>query len=46
MTVTPNMAGYQETYKDLRLDVPDHFDFVFDVVDRWAADRSAERSHI
>ncbi len=46
MTVTPNMVGYQETYEDLRLDVPDHFNCGSDVVDKWAADRSAERSHI
>ena len=46
MTVTPNIVGYQETYKDFRMSVPDHFDFGFDVVDKWAADRIAERSHI
>ena len=46
MTVTPNMVGYQETYENLRLDVPDHFNWGFDVVDRWAADRSAGTSHI
>ena len=40
MTVTPNMVDYQETYRDFRLDVPDHFNFGFDVVDRWAADRT------
>ena len=40
MTVTPNMVDYQETYKDFRLDVPDHFNFGFDVVDRWAVDRT------
>ena len=40
MTSTPNMVDYQETYKDFRLDVPDHFNFGFDVVDRWAADRT------
>ena len=40
MTVTPNMVDYQETYKNFRLDVPDHFNFGFDVVDRWAADRT------
>ena len=46
MTVTPNDVDYQETHKDFRPDVSDHFNLVFDVVDKWGADRSAERSHI
>ena len=38
--VTPNMLDYEETRRDFKLDVPEHFNFGFDVVDRWAEDRT------
>ncbi len=37
---TPNMQDYAETYRDFKLDVPEHFNFAFDVVDKWAEDRT------
>ena len=37
---TPNMENYEETFRDFRLEVPEHFNFGFDVVDRWAEDRT------
>ena len=37
---SPNMLSYEETYKDFRLDVPEYFNYGFDVVDRWADDRT------
>ena len=37
---TPNMQDYAETYRDFKLDVPEHFNFAFDVVDKWAGDRT------
>lgn len=36
----PNMLDYDETYRDHRLEVPEFFNFGFDVVDRWAEDRT------
>jgi len=33
----PNMTDYELTRKEFRLDVPEYFNFGFDVVDRWAA---------
>ena len=29
-----------ETYRDFKLDVAEHFNFAFDVVDKWAEDRT------
>ena len=37
---TPNMTDYDATYRDHRLEVPEFFNFGFDVVDRWAEDRT------
>ena len=37
---TPNMQDYAETYRDFKLDVPEHFNFAFDVVDKGAEDRT------
>ena len=37
---TPNMQDYAETYRDFKLDVPEYFNFAFDVVDKWAEDRT------
>ena len=37
---TPNMQDYAETYRDFKLDVPERFNFAFDVVDKWAEDRT------
>jgi acetyl-CoA synthetase len=34
------MQDYAETYRDFKLDVPEHFNFAFDVVDKWAEDRT------
>ena len=31
-----NMSSYDETYKNFRIDVPDYFNFGFDVIDAWA----------
>ena len=36
----PNMQDYEETYRDFRMDVPEHFNFGLDVVDKWAEDRT------
>ena len=38
--LAPNMLNYEETYRDYRLEVPEFFNFGFDVVDRWAEDRT------
>ena len=38
--LAPNMLNYEETYRDYRLEVPEFFNFAFDVVDRWAEDRT------
>ena len=37
---TPNMLDYEETYRDFKMEVPEHFNFGFDVVDKWAEDRT------
>ena len=31
-----NMVSYDETYKNFRIDVPEYFNFGFDVIDAWA----------
>ena len=31
--VSPNMQDYQETYRNSSLEVPEYFNFAFDVVD-------------
>jgi acetyl-CoA synthetase len=31
-----NMSVYDETYKNFRIDVPEYFNFGFDVIDAWA----------
>jgi acyl-coenzyme A synthetase/AMP-(fatty) acid ligase len=36
----PNMQDYEVTYRDACLEVPEYFNFGFDVVDRWAEDRT------
>ena len=36
----PNMTDYAATYRTFRSQVPERFDFVTDVIERWAADRS------
>jgi acetyl-CoA synthetase/medium-chain acyl-CoA synthetase len=33
-----NMSDYEATVRDFRLQVPEHFNFTTDVVERWAAD--------
>ena len=35
-----NMENYEETYNSFRLDVPEFYNFAFDVVDKWAEDRT------
>ena len=35
-----NMESYEETYNSFRLDVPEFYNFAFDVVDKWADDRT------
>lgn len=36
----PNMADYDEVCRTFRLNVPEYFNYGFDVIDRWAQDRS------
>ena len=36
----PNMTDYESSYRNDRLEVPEFFNFGFDVVDRWAEDRT------
>ena len=36
----PNVLDYEETCRNFRLDVPQRFNFGFDVVDKWAEDRT------
>ena len=36
----PNMVNYEETRRDFSLEVPEYFNFGFDVVDKWAKDRT------
>ncbi|MCI0785859.1 MAG: acyl-CoA synthetase, partial [Chloroflexi bacterium] len=38
--VSPNMQDYQETYRNSSLEVPEYFNFAFDVVDKRAEDRT------
>ena len=33
----PNIGDYETTYRDFRIDVPEYFNFGFDVIDAWAA---------
>jgi len=35
-----NMVNYEEEYKSFKLKVPAYYNFAFDVVDRWALDRT------
>ncbi|MHC1626580.1 MAG: AMP-binding protein [Methanoculleaceae archaeon] len=32
----PNIGSYEETYRNFRINVPEYFNFGFDVIDRWA----------
>src|SRR5918992_5762711 len=36
--VYPEMLDYEQTCRDFRWDVPGHYNFAFDVVDRWGED--------
>ena len=38
--LAPNMADYEEARRNFVLDVPEHFNFALDVVDRWAEDHT------
>ena len=38
--VTPNMTDYEETYRDFKIEVPELFNFGFDVIDKWAEDHT------
>ena len=38
--LAPNMVNYEETFRDFQLEVPEYYNFGFDVVDRWAEDRT------
>ena len=33
-TAVPNMLDYEAAYRDARLDVPEYFNFGFDVIDQ------------
>ncbi len=35
-----NMQDYEQTYNSFRLDVPEFYNFAFDVVDKWAEDHT------
>ena len=34
----PEMANYEQTCREFRWEVPEHYNFAFDVVDRWGED--------
>ena len=36
----PNMVDYEDARKNFSLDVPEYFNFGFDVLDRWAEDHT------
>ena len=36
----PNMTDYEAERREFKLDVPEHFNFGFDVIDKWAEDRT------
>ena len=38
--ITPNMTDYDKIREEFSLEVPEYFNFGFDVVDRWAVDRT------
>jgi len=38
--LVPNMTDYEKARRDFSLEVPEHFNFGFDIVDRWARDRT------
>ncbi len=33
---TGNIGNYEETYRDFHIDVPKHYNFAFDVIEKWA----------
>ena len=35
-----NMEDYEETVRNFRFSIPEYFNFGFDVIDRWAEDRT------
>ncbi len=35
-----NMVNYEEEVKNFRLEIPEYYNFAFDVVDKWAEDRT------
>ncbi len=35
-TIRHNMQSYEETYRNFRIEVPEYFNFGFDVIDAWA----------
>ena len=39
-TAVPNMQDYETAYRDASLEVPQYYNFGFDVIDRWAEDRT------
>ena len=36
--VKPNMENYDKTYREFRLNVPEYYNYGFDVIDKWAED--------
>ena len=38
--VPPNMVDYEDARRHFKLDVPEYFNFAFDVVDQWANDHT------
>ena len=39
-TAVPNMQDYEAAYRNASLEVPQYFNFGFDVIDKWAEDRT------
>ncbi|MCP4024037.1 MAG: AMP-binding protein [Desulfobacteraceae bacterium] len=39
MIVQPNMTDYDKEYKDFKWEVPEHFNFAGEVIDKWAEDK-------
>ena len=36
----PNMTDYEYSFANDRLEIPEYFNFGFDVVDKWALERT------
>jgi acetyl-CoA synthetase len=36
----PNLIDYEKTYREFKWEIPEHYNFGFDGIDRWAEDRT------